>query len=69
MLLDLHRIVDEFERQAVAKKIGDVLQSVTRDTDIKGWYKYGEIIGVTFTEITVNERARNPYRKNLSTNA
>jgi len=65
MLLDLQHIVDEFERQAVAKKIGDVLQSVTRDTDIKGWYKYGEIIGVTFTEITVNERGPKPLQKEL----
>lgn len=65
MLLDLHRIVDEFERHAVAKKIGDVLQSVTRDTDIKGWYKYGEIIGVTFTEITAVEKSPKPLQKEL----
>jgi len=65
MLLDLHHVEDEFEKHAVAKKIGDVLQSVTRDTDIKGWYKYGEIIGVTFTEITANEKSPKPLQKEL----
>ena len=65
MLLDLHRIVDEFEKHAAAKKIGDVLQSVTRDTDIKGWYKYGEIIGVIFTEITAEGMSTKPLQKEL----
>lgn len=56
MLADLRDFEEGFERHAVAKKIGDALSLITRDTDIKGWYKYGSVVGVIFTEIAANEK-------------
>lgn len=65
MLIDLQNIHDEFDRHVVAKKIGDMSRSVVRDTDIRGWYKYGSIIGVIFTEITVHEKGVKHVQKNI----
>ena len=38
------------DRQALDKVLLAVIQA-TRETDIKGWYKSGQVIGVIFTEI------------------
>lgn len=43
--------LDERESLDLFKKIAFVLGKVTRDTDIKGWYKNEKSIGVIFTEI------------------
>ncbi len=56
MLVDLQNIPEGFDRHVVAKKTGDILRSVVRDTDIRGWYRYGSIVGVIFTEITTHEK-------------
>jgi len=50
MLVDMARIIEE-ERDPVVGKIVSVLASSTRETDIKGWYSEGEIIGVLYTEM------------------
>lgn len=65
MLVDLHNIPEGFDRHVVAKKLGDCLSSVTRDTDIKGWYRYGGIVGVIFTEITTYEKNLRSAQKNI----
>lgn len=52
MLVDIVRTLEE-EREPVVVKIVRVLASLTRETDIKGWYKEGQIIGVLFTELNL----------------
>jgi len=50
MLLDIAQILEE-ERGPVVGTVASVLASLTRETDIKGWYSDGQIIGVIFTEL------------------
>jgi exopolysaccharide biosynthesis polyprenyl glycosylphosphotransferase len=49
MLIDAMRISEE-EQVPVVRTIAQVLSSVTRETDLKGWYSEGQVIGVIFTE-------------------
>ena len=56
MFADLQNFEEGFERHVIAKKLGDTLSLVTRDTDIKGWYKYGNMVAVIFSEITIHEK-------------
>ena len=65
MLIDLLNIPEGFDRHVVAKKLGDALPSVIRDTDIKGWYRYGSMVGVMFTEITAHEKNLKFSQKNI----
>jgi hypothetical protein len=55
MLADLSALSDEPERQKIAKSVTDVLNDVTRDTDVKGWHEDGFVIGVIFTEMSGKE--------------
>jgi exopolysaccharide biosynthesis polyprenyl glycosylphosphotransferase len=50
MLIDVMRI-PETEQGAVVRAISLRLASLTRETDIKGWYSEGQVIGVIFTEV------------------
>jgi lipopolysaccharide/colanic/teichoic acid biosynthesis glycosyltransferase len=51
MLLDITR-ASQSEKQRVVDAIVTALSVSTRETDLKGWYKYDSIIGVLFTEIS-----------------
>jgi lipopolysaccharide/colanic/teichoic acid biosynthesis glycosyltransferase len=52
MLLDLGYFVRETaEKKNVIKETVKCLVSMTRETDIKGWYRHKSIIGTLFTEI------------------
>jgi len=52
MTLDFTSIRDlESKRESVASTIMKTLSVLTRDTDIKGWYKDSEVLGVIFTEM------------------
>ncbi len=42
---------EEAERLYLFKRIALILNSITRDIDIKGWHSYEKCIGVIFTEI------------------
>ncbi len=66
LLVDLRRFNDRFERHEVAKKVGEALSPVTRDTDIKGWYQYGSLVGVIFTEVGVHEKTLKITQKHLT---
>jgi lipopolysaccharide/colanic/teichoic acid biosynthesis glycosyltransferase len=57
MLMDVEKIHDRDERQDAIKRISRVLSSVTRDTDVKGWYKKGAVMGVIFTETNGGDHA------------
>ena len=52
MLVDIERTLKK-ERELVVVKIVRVLASLTRETDIKGWYREGQIIGVLYTELNM----------------
>lgn len=52
VLIGLKAFKGRAERERVTKDITLVLSSTTRDTDIKGWYKCNEFIGVIFNEIS-----------------
>jgi lipopolysaccharide/colanic/teichoic acid biosynthesis glycosyltransferase len=51
MLLDCSALMAGDKRAETAETILFALQNVTRETDIKGWYKWASVIGVIFTEI------------------
>jgi lipopolysaccharide/colanic/teichoic acid biosynthesis glycosyltransferase len=51
MLLSIKDITGIAEKKQAIKKIASVIFSSTRETDIKGWYKCGDVIGIIFTEL------------------
>ena len=50
MLIHIDGVFDAAEEDTAIGKIAGVFFSMTRDTDIKGWYKQGSILGIIFTE-------------------
>ena len=53
LLLDLSNLIDESRGKFPArKKIGGVLSSCFRDTDLKGWCKQDRVIGIILTEVS-----------------
>ncbi len=67
MLLDLSKCTDTPARRQTVKKISSLLHSVTRETDIKGWYEFDSVIGVIFTETNREdaELLKKKMRRNL----
>jgi lipopolysaccharide/colanic/teichoic acid biosynthesis glycosyltransferase len=55
LLIDVMRMAKE-EQDAAIGPIADLLTSMTRETDTKGWYSEGKVIGVLFTEIKSIEK-------------
>jgi lipopolysaccharide/colanic/teichoic acid biosynthesis glycosyltransferase len=51
MLLDARTVPQSEKRDQVLLKAASALSRSTRETDIRGWYQEGAIIGVIFTEI------------------
>jgi len=66
MLIDVMRI-PEAEQGATVRAISLRLASLTRETDIKGWYSEGQVIGVIFTEVNSfdKEAILNKVKKEL----
>jgi lipopolysaccharide/colanic/teichoic acid biosynthesis glycosyltransferase len=50
MLLNLEKFHQLAEKRQIAQKIKHLLESFTREVDIKGWYDSDTIVGVIFTE-------------------
>ena len=65
MLLDINRC-EMTEKNNMVNKITQVLFSLTRETDIKGWYKHNSMLGVIFTEMDDIELLREKIYSNLS---
>lgn len=65
MLLDIKRC-EMAEKNRVVNKIVQVLFSLTRETDTKGWYKHDSMIGVIFIEIDDIEVLQEKIYSNLS---
>ena len=51
MLLDIAGLGGAWKNRYV-RQIETTLSSVTRETDVKGWWLTGSVIGILFTEIT-----------------
>jgi len=51
LLIDMSGFSQLSERSRVAEEINLVLFSILRDTDVKGWYRRGSVVGVILTEI------------------
>ncbi len=49
LLIDVMRIADT-DKDAVIRAISRQLSPLTRETDIKGWYSDGQVVGILFTE-------------------
>jgi lipopolysaccharide/colanic/teichoic acid biosynthesis glycosyltransferase len=56
LLLNLGNLSKASERGGTRTKVVEAVSRSARDTDFKGWYKDGEIIGVIFTELGDAER-------------
>ncbi|MEK6546362.1 MAG: hypothetical protein AABZ28_07505, partial [Nitrospinota bacterium] len=65
MLLDIKRC-EMAEKNNTVNKIVQVLFSLTRETDIKGWYEHNSMIGVIFTEMDDIEVLREKIYSNLN---
>lgn len=53
MLLDSHAVHKNGNTATLIGQLASVVTSVTRETDVVGWYEQGEILAVIFTEINV----------------
>jgi lipopolysaccharide/colanic/teichoic acid biosynthesis glycosyltransferase len=51
MLLDISKLVNPHPNLVVINGIGRVLDAGIRETDVRGWYRKGRVIGVLFTEL------------------
>ena len=55
MLVESPGLFTDGDQTGTTEKIQYVLSRATRETDIKGWYRDGSVIGVIFTEIPLSE--------------
>ncbi len=51
MTLHIKRVLHTYRKDELIRKIAGILLSVTREVDVKGWFKYDSVMGVIFTEI------------------
>jgi len=56
MLLDMGCPSSAPENSVVLAKVLSALSLATRETDVTGWHKNGVVVGVMFTEISVDDR-------------
>jgi len=57
MLVESQGLFKRGDQTGVTEKIQYALSCATRETDIKGWYQDGAVIGVIFTEIPLSDRS------------
>ena len=56
MLLDMGDHVTPRQHKGTLRKILSVLSLMLRETDVTGWYKEDSVVGVMFTEITLDDQ-------------
>ncbi|MBV9572997.1 MAG: sugar transferase [Acidobacteriales bacterium] len=56
MLLDIQNCLASDQRGKIAGKILSALSLSTRETDVTGWYQKDSVVGVMFTEISIEDR-------------
>lgn len=60
MLLDMGEHSASQHHQVSLRKILSTLSLMLRDTDVTGWYKEDSVVGVMFTEITLDDKKAIP---------
>jgi exopolysaccharide biosynthesis polyprenyl glycosylphosphotransferase len=67
LTLDISRCISRMKRRPLNEKIVQVARESSREIDIKGWYRYGSVVGIIYTEITeASEKTiKEKLRKNL----
>jgi len=53
MLIDAHGLPETSKAEKFLRRLTSVVSNSTRETDVVGWYKKDVILGVIFTEISV----------------
>jgi exopolysaccharide biosynthesis polyprenyl glycosylphosphotransferase len=53
LLLDLQNLRLSPEDHSLAEELEDALSSCTRETDIRGWFEQGKVVGIIFTEMGI----------------
>lgn len=56
MLLEMQGDMEAMNRRVALERIVAALQVASRDTDLVGWYKEGEVVGAMFTGLMMNDR-------------
>src|SRR5690242_12676558 len=56
MLLESTSLLEVTSKEGTRQKILSALTDSTRETDVRGWYKSGSVLGIIFTEIGDVER-------------
>jgi len=51
MLFDISKLLNPHPNIVVISRVGHILEASIRETDVRGWYRRGQIIGVIFTEL------------------
>jgi lipopolysaccharide/colanic/teichoic acid biosynthesis glycosyltransferase len=51
MLFDIAKLTNPHPNLVVISRVGHILGTEIRETDVRGWYRGGQIIGVIFTEL------------------
>jgi len=57
LLLDLGHGLPSERNGQVLRKLLSALSRSTRETDVTGWYRENAVIGIMFTEVTLDERS------------
>jgi exopolysaccharide biosynthesis polyprenyl glycosylphosphotransferase len=58
MLLDLGHVLPSEHNSRVLRQILAGLACSTRETDVTGWYAENIVVGIMFTEVTIDERSQ-----------
>jgi lipopolysaccharide/colanic/teichoic acid biosynthesis glycosyltransferase len=51
MLFDITKLINPHPNLVVISQVGQILKAGIRETDVRGWYRRGHIVGVIFTEL------------------
>ncbi len=51
MLFDITKLTNPHPNLIVINQVGHILEADIRETDVRGWYRRGQIVGVIFTEL------------------
>lgn len=66
MLINIEKVSSGRPREDLIRKLKYLLSSQTRETDIKGWYKYDSDLGVIFTETNGCDKESLRYKMHCS---
>jgi exopolysaccharide biosynthesis polyprenyl glycosylphosphotransferase len=56
VLVDTEDGLSTGQKEKLLEKIAEILATLTRDTDLTGWYKTGFVVGAIFTDIAADQK-------------